>query len=152
VQQIAVRPFFARKDTWRPMLIGSAVALAAIPLYLELGKRYGAPGIAAAGVIGMTTNALVTLAFARRLHGAPLLGALGVAALRGLAIAAFAGVSARMAALTVAEAHGAVVQLALGGGVFLGLVAIALPLFGDAATRSALGRVARRITRRRSGG
>jgi putative peptidoglycan lipid II flippase len=152
VQQIAVRPFFARKDTWRPMLIGSAVALAAIPLYLALGKRFGAPGIAAAGVIGMTTNALVTLAFARRLHGAPLLGALGVGALRGLAIAAFAGVSARMAALTVAEAHGAVVQLALGGGVFLVLVAIALPLFGDAETRSALARLTRRITRRRSGG
>jgi putative peptidoglycan lipid II flippase len=152
VQQIAVRPFFARKDTWRPMLIGSAVALAAIPLYLALGKSHGAPGIAAAGVIGMSLNALVTLAFARRLHGAPRLRALGFAALRGCAIAGFAGVSARMVALAVAAQHGAVAQLAAGGGVFLGLVAIGLPLFGDAETKAALTRVTRRITRRRSGG
>ena len=47
VQQIAVRGFYSRRDMWRPMLLGTAVALAAIPLYLELGRRYGAAGLAA---------------------------------------------------------------------------------------------------------
>jgi len=152
VQQIAVRPFFARNDTWRPMLIGSAVALAAIPLYLALGKQHGAPGIAAAGVIGMTTNALVTLAFARWLHGAPVLGALGASALRGGAIAALAGVAARAAALLMAAEQGPMLQLALGGTAFFVLVAVCLPLFGDAEMRAAVGRITRLLTRSRSRG
>jgi len=152
VQQIAVRPFFARKDTWRPMLIGSAVALVAIPLYLALGARYGAAGIAAAGVIGMTANAVVTLAFARFLHGAPALGALCGSALRGAAIAALAGGAARATLLFITAEQGAVVELALGGIAFVAVVAVALPLFGDAEMRTAVARIAKRLARSRSGG
>ena len=151
VQQIAVRPFFARKDTWRPMLIGSAVALAAIPLYLALGKQYGAPGIAAAGVIGMTASAVVTLAFARWLHGAPALGALLATAARGAAIAALAGAAARAVLLVLAAESGPLLQLSLGGVAYLAVAAAALPLFGDAEMRAAVWRVARLLTRSRSG-
>jgi putative peptidoglycan lipid II flippase len=43
-QQIAVRGFYARGDTWRPMWIGTAVALGAAALYYELGGRYGVAG------------------------------------------------------------------------------------------------------------
>ncbi|MBW2401673.1 MAG: oligosaccharide flippase family protein [Deltaproteobacteria bacterium] len=125
---------------------------AAIPLYLALGKQHGAPGIAAAGVIGMTTNALVTLAFARWLHGAPVLGALGASALRGGAIAALAGVAARAAALLMAAEQGPMLQLALGGTAFFVLVAVCLPLFGDAEMRAAVGRITRLLTRSRSRG
>ena len=56
LQQIAVRAFFARGDTWRPMLLATAVALLAIPLYLALGSRFGAAGVAAAGVIAISGN------------------------------------------------------------------------------------------------
>jgi putative peptidoglycan lipid II flippase len=152
VQQIAVRPFFARKDTWRPMLIGSAVALAAIPLYLALGKQYGAPGIAAAGAIGMSANALITLAFARWLHGAPALASLGSSALRGLGIAALAGGAARAAVLYGVAEQGPAIQLALGGAAFAAVAAVCLPWLGDSEMRSAIGRIARRLARSRSRG
>ena len=43
LQQIAVRAFYARNDTWRPMLLGTVVSLGSIPLYLvarsALGRR-----------------------------------------------------------------------------------------------------------------
>ena len=76
VQQIAVRAFYARGDTWRPMLLGTFVSLGAIPVYLALGPRFGGAGLAAAGALAMTFNALATLALARRLHGGPSLGPL----------------------------------------------------------------------------
>ena len=44
VQQIAVRAFYARGDTWRPMLLGTVVSLGSIPLYLVAGPRFGAVG------------------------------------------------------------------------------------------------------------
>ena len=38
-QMIAVRPFYARRDFWRPMLLGTAIALLAIPIYLMPSAR-----------------------------------------------------------------------------------------------------------------
>ncbi len=90
-QQIVVRAFYARGDTWRPMLLGTAVAAMAIPLYLLFAHRWGVLGIASAGVIGMSVNAAATLALARRLHGGPdlqqLLGTTGRALLIALGAA-----------------------------------------------------------------
>jgi hypothetical protein len=40
-QQIAVRGFYARGDTWRPMWIGTAVAVAAARSTTLLGRWYG---------------------------------------------------------------------------------------------------------------
>jgi putative peptidoglycan lipid II flippase len=152
VQQIAVRPFFARKDTWRPMLIGSALALAAIPLYLALGKRHGAGGIAAAGAIAMSANALVTVAVARWLHGAPALGALFTTGVRNAAIAAAAGVAARASLAALPAAAGPLAKLALGGGVFAVAIALGVAAIGDAATRAAFGRLTQRVAQKRSSG
>jgi putative peptidoglycan lipid II flippase len=147
VQQIAVRPFFARDDTWRPMLLGTLTALAAVPLYLALGARHGAAGIAAAGVLGMTANALVTLVVARRLHGAPHLGALGATAARAAVIAAAAGWAAREVAARVAAGAGAVAELAVGGVVFALVAGAGIAVAGDAATREAVQRGLRRLRR-----
>jgi len=88
IQQIAVRGFYSRRDTWRPMLLGTAVAIAAIPLYLALGPRYGAPGLAAAGVMGMSVNAVLTLWLLRRVHGGPRLRELGATFARALLLGA----------------------------------------------------------------
>ena len=118
VQQIAVRAFFARSDTWRPMVIGSVVALAAVPLYLGLGARYGAWGIAAAGVIGMSVNAVLTLLIARRLHGAPALRALCSTGARAVAIAAFAALATHEALARLALAAGPIADLAVGAAIF----------------------------------
>jgi putative peptidoglycan lipid II flippase len=150
VQQIAVRGFYSRRDTWRPMLLGSAVALAAIPLYLVLGPRYGAPGLAAAGVIGMSANAVVTLPLLRRVHGGPRLGELRATFARALLLAVLAAVAAHWAAGWAAmRASGALVQLSLGLAAF---AAVALPgvfVLGDAAMREA---VRRGLVRLRRGG
>jgi putative peptidoglycan lipid II flippase len=146
VQQIAVRGFYSRRDTWRPMLLGSAVALAAIPLYLVLGPRYGAPGLAAAGVIGMSANAVVTLPLLRRVHGGPRLGELRATFARALLLAVLAAVAAHWAAM---QAFGALAQLSLGLAAF---AAVALPgvfVLGDAAMREA---VRRGLVRLRRGG
>jgi putative peptidoglycan lipid II flippase len=150
IQQIAVRPFFARRDTWRPMLIGTAVALAAIPLYLAFGARYGGMGIAAAGAIGMTVNAVVTLLVARWLHGAPGLGALCASALRAAAIAAFAGLAAHEALARLALVAGAFADLAVGGLVFAAAAAVGVALTGDESMRQPARRAVRRLRRYRS--
>jgi putative peptidoglycan lipid II flippase len=93
-QQIAVRAFYARGDTWRPMLLGTAVALAAIPLYLSLGNVFSVRGLAAAGVIGMSVNAAATVLLARWLHGGPELSRVLATAARAAVIATVAGVAA----------------------------------------------------------
>ena len=151
-QQIAVRAFFARDDTWRPMLIGTAVALAAIPLYRELGPRFAAEGLAAAGAIGMSANLLATVAVARRLHGAPRLWVLGDALLRSGVAAAAGAVAALAVARQVALPGGALGRLAGEGAAFGAAAALGIAIFGDAPTRAAVrrlgGRLARRLRRR----
>ena len=125
-QQIAVRAFYARGDTWRPMLLGTAFALAAVPLYLALGARYGGAGLAASGAIAISANAAATLWLARRLHGAPpaapLLAVLG----RALAVAAPAVAAGWMAAGGLSRGGSPVALALVVGGAGFG--AVALPL------------------------
>ena len=94
LQTVAVRPFYARGDTWRPMLLGSAVALLAIPLYAALSRSAGVNGLAGAGAIAISANALFSAALARRLHGAPRLLPLGFGFARSAAVSATAALFA----------------------------------------------------------
>jgi putative peptidoglycan lipid II flippase len=150
LQQIAVRPFYARNDMWRPMLLGTAVGLAVAPLYWVLGHRSGAEGLALAGVLGMTLSAAATLVLARRLHGAPKLSALASSGARALLAVAPAVLAAVWLPIRDFEgAPGAALELALRGGVF-GLVALAgILVFADDATRTAVNRVLLRLRVRR---
>src|SRR5512139_3495211 len=147
-QEIIVRAFYARGDTLRPMLLGSAVAAAAIPLYLYSARHVGVLGIAGAGALGMSINALATLLLARRLHGGPdlrqLIETAGRAMLIGVAAALMTAVL-----LNVAPTGSAAPLLVLGGAVFAGLVALGVFILGDAAMRDALGLVLKRLARRR---
>jgi len=147
VQQIVVRPFFARGDTWRPMLIGTAVALAAIPLYLELGDRHGAPGIAAAGAIGMTANAVVMLWVARRLHGAPSLLALALTGARAAGIGLIAAGAAHGVLQLLDPAFGPFVELACGGAAYAATAALGVAVLGDRSLREPFLRLWRRLRR-----
>ena len=149
LQQIAVRAFFARGDTWRPMLLATAVALLAIPLYLALGPRYGAEGLAAAGVIAMSVNAVLTLAYARRRHGAPRLIALANTALRALSIAAIAALAAALTIETWLTGAASLLQLAVGGVAFAITALLGARLIGDPPIREAVARLA--SLRHRSG-
>ncbi len=143
-QQIITRAFYARGDTWRPMLLGTVFAIAAIPLYLALGDRFGAIGLAMAPGIAMSANALATIALARRLHGAPRLGDLAAVFGRAVAIAAVA-----IAAALLLGGQ----QPGIGHGIFRGAVFAAALLgatfvIGDAAVKGAVRQLAEKVLRR----
>jgi putative peptidoglycan lipid II flippase len=150
VQQIATRSFYARGDTWRPMILATLVALGSIPLYLGLGERAGAAGIAAAGVLGISANALGTLVLARRLHGAPRLLLLSTTFLRSVAIAGAAALVARAVLRGAPGLAGALVDLALGGVVFALVAGVGVALAGDAPMREGVARVLRRVLGRKA--
>jgi putative peptidoglycan lipid II flippase len=135
-QQIAVRPFYARGDTWRPMLLGSLVALCAIPLYLRFAAS-GPAGLATAGAFAISVNALATLALARWIHGAPSLGGLGLSVLRAIVVALAAALAASAALPGQAELAGSLLDLAVGGVVFLAVATLGVVLLADAPTREA---------------
>jgi len=146
-QQIVARAFYARGDTWRPMLLGTAVALAALPLYLALGRDHGAAGLAAAGALAMSANALLTLGLARRLHGAPSLARLGASAGRTLPIALAAGFAAHLVQPGAPGLPGALVDLTLAGLAFAGVAVAGIVLLGDDSTRGLLRRLLGRLGR-----
>lgn len=74
IQTVAVRGFYAREDTWRPMWLGTAIVVASAPLYAWLGGLAEIRGLALATVIGMGASAVGTLWLYRVRHGTPLLG------------------------------------------------------------------------------
>lgn len=96
LQAVVVRGYYARKDTVTPMVIGSVVACLAIPLYWGLYRLWGPYGLAVAGSLGISVNALTTLVVYRGqghpLDCRPLFG--GIA--RGLVFAVACGVAARL--------------------------------------------------------
>jgi peptidoglycan biosynthesis protein MviN/MurJ (putative lipid II flippase) len=145
VQQIAVRGFYARGDTWRPMVLGTVISIAVIPLYLYLMRLENVFGLALAGVIAMTLNTLVTLFFARGLYKAPPLLPLLTTFGRSLLIALPAGFAARAALslrheyLPLDQASVKIKALAdlAGGGAAFGIVALAgILLIGDTGLRT----------------
>jgi putative peptidoglycan lipid II flippase len=89
-QQIAVRAFFARGEMWRPMALGTAVALLAIPLYIRLGEARGVEGLVLAGVLAISANAILTLVWTRLRFGGPPLAPLASTGLRSLIVAGLA--------------------------------------------------------------
>jgi putative peptidoglycan lipid II flippase len=145
-QQIAVRAFYARGDTWRPMLLGTVVAIAAIPLYLILARHFGVLGLAAAGFVGMTVNALATIVLARRLHGAPPLGALLESTARAAVIAVAAGVAASLVTSDSVplSKSGMLSNLLVKGVVFAAIALAGIPTLGGDAMRDTLRRLLRR--------
>jgi putative peptidoglycan lipid II flippase len=147
-QQIIARAFYARGDTWRPMLLGTAVALASIPLYLALGHRYGVRGLAVASAVGMSVSALATLTWARWLHGAPALWRLVTTLGRAALIAVPAAALTRWGFGAVpAGSSAALAQLGLGGAIYSALAAGGTALLGDEPMRELLGRVVNRVRR-----
>lgn len=147
-QQIIARAFYARADTWRPMLLGTAIALAAIPMYLYLGRTCGVRGLALAPCIGMSANALATIAWARRRHGAPSLSALLRTVARAALIVAPAALAIRLALPSATETTtAALASFVAGAATFAALVGAGTWLFGDQVLRDALSRLARRLRR-----
>jgi len=149
VQQIAARAFYARGDTLRPMLLGTGVALAAIPLYLVFGRQMGVLGLAAAGSLGMTINAVATLALARWLHGGPRLGDLLRSAGRALLIAAGPAIAVALLPMEVHSMRQATISLLCRSLLFTVLVTVGIFKFGDQPVRQVLQQTLRRRWNRR---
>lgn len=152
-QQVAVRAFYAREEMWRAMALSTSMVVASIPLYLWLGDRDGAEGLAFAGVIAMSANALITLGWARLRFGGPHLLPLLDALARASAIAVLAAVAARgladgVLASGIAPGGGkaaAALELAVGGGVFAVVGGLGIALLADDATRASVTRLLRRL-------
>jgi len=104
LQAVFVRGFYARKDTLTPMLIGTAVFALSIFLYGGLFEGYGPAGLAAASSIGITVNAVATLAAYRRCSGALPIAPILAGAARGLLLAVPAGVAAYATVRALADA------------------------------------------------
>jgi peptidoglycan biosynthesis protein MviN/MurJ (putative lipid II flippase) len=137
-----VRAFYARADTWRPMLLGTAVALASIPLYLACGNLSGVRGLAIASVIGMSIGAAATVGLARWLHGAPSLAALCASGARAALIAAPAALIVRwIFGAPNPSTVGAMLSLGGGGAVYVALLAAGVALVGDAPLRELANRL-----------
>ena len=144
--QVAGRAFYAREDMWRPMLLGTAIAVMAIPLYRELGGRFGGEGLAAAGALAMTLNAVALLVMLRGVHGGPPVVPLVSTLARALVVAALGAWLAR----TAADLSSAALASFLLGTAAFGIVAIpGIWWFGDEAVREVLRRVAGRLGRGR---
>jgi peptidoglycan biosynthesis protein MviN/MurJ (putative lipid II flippase) len=143
--QVAGRGFFAREDMWRPMLLGTAVAAAAIPLYAAMGRAFAAEGLAASGAITMTANAVLLLLLLRRRYGGPPLTPLLGTLARGLLLAALAGAAAGWA-----EGFGELplARLLLGGAAFAIVAIPGVYVLGDEAMHEAATRLTSRLRRR----
>lgn len=98
VQSFAVRGFYARQDTFTPMVFGTVILVVMVPVYWVLSSSLGVYGLATASSIGITLNAIVTLVVYARRYGhvqfMPMLRslarALGVALVAGGATGAMA--------------------------------------------------------------
>jgi len=139
LQQIAVRPFYARNDTWRPMLLSTAIALLSLPLYAGLRDAWGVAGLAWAGVLAMSVNAVATLLLARWLHGAPAPLALLETGGRALLVAVLsASLALTLPSPEMGGDFARVAAAALTRGVAFGVTAlVCIQLFGGDVLRSA---------------
>jgi len=145
-QQIVLRAFYARGQMWTPMLLGTAVAAAAIPLYLRLGSERGAEGLALAGVVAMSINAVLTVAVARILHGGPRIAPLLATAGRFALVAVCAAACGAWLA-PLGRTAGALGELVLGAAAFSVVSVAGVLALGDADLRGALVDRGRRFAR-----
>jgi putative peptidoglycan lipid II flippase len=137
-QTVISRGFYALGSTWVPTIVGTAVAFAAVPLYIVLQRHWGTIGLAIASSISITAYVLFLGFLQRRrfereaaqrgtsLHGGPgmLNTALRLAA--AAAIAIVIGLAVRFALLKWLPGVSlpaiflrAAVLCAIGGGVYI---------------------------------
>jgi putative peptidoglycan lipid II flippase len=156
LQGLASRAFYAARNTLTPMLAGTAVTLASLPLYALLHRAAGPVGLACASGIGILAHMVVLLALAPRVlpELAPRLrGALrGLGAALLLAVVAAAGAWAGAVAVTAVvpwTGHAAALVAGIAGSLaFVAVVALGAGPLGveepAAVMRKVMGRLRRR--------
>jgi putative peptidoglycan lipid II flippase len=128
-QQVLARAFYAKRRMWPPVLIGTTIAVVAIPVYLLVGARFGLEGIAATSTGSIVVYAIVLgvgwfIATGKR-HLRPVLEALARALVGGvLAGAAGLGIVALLTSgEEVPSAGVSLLALLLGGLVIVAVFA-----------------------------
>jgi len=129
VQQLLARGFYAKRQMWTPVVVGTASTILAVPIYILLKELMGIRGIALASTvsIGLYTVALGYIWLNRT--GTHVLAGLsqtmGRAILPAVAAGGAAWLAAELVSTVAAGFVGAVLQVVLGGvaaaAVFVGL-------------------------------
>ncbi len=129
--QILNRAFYARKDMWTPVIVGTVITAAAIPIYVGLQRTQGLEGVALASVVAL---GLYTAALAWRWYGTVAvdgsLASVVESAGRAVPLAVIGGAVAFLAAWGIPELLGngfwpALIGSLLGGALFV-VVAVGL--------------------------
>ena len=150
-QTVALRGFYAREVMWPPMLLGSLMVLASVPLYAGLEARWGARGLAGASALAISINFATVLALYHRWFGHGQWRAVGLGVRDGLYAAAPAGALTGGVLFGVERNVGplpAGVVFAIAAGVF-GPVALAILVRTSGPAASAVRSRLRRLQRRR---
>ena len=150
VQGLVARLFYAAQNTWTPMVAGTVVTIASLPVYLAGWRIAGAAGLAVASGIGIALHMGTLVWLFSRVF--PQLRARAGAAFGGLArgavLAAIAGVACRGAsqfgARLASGRAGDAVRCLAGSIVFFGIVAIFARPLGVGEPRAVLARLRRR--------
>ncbi len=99
--QVLSRAFYARRDMWTPVVIGTVVTIAAVPLYFALQRGYGLRGVAVASTLALTAyTAALGIRWYRSVEPGRV-GAMLEPALRAVPLSLFGGVAAAAAATAV---------------------------------------------------
>ena len=132
LQGIVSRAFYAAGDTWTPMIAGTLVTLATLPLYAVAHRLLGTIGLVIGSDVGILLHTAALLALLRRRLPEVDRGALVGGVARGCAVALLAAAPAHLVAATLPTGRLSgyaldVARLGVGGLVF---AAIALLLAG----------------------
>lgn len=119
VQQLLARGFYARRQMWTPVIVGTGAAVLAVPVYIVLKELMDVRGIALASTVSIAAYTVVLGIIWIDRTGAHVLAGLAKTFGRALLPAAVAGLAAWLVAdlvsRVVAGFAGAVLQVGTGG-------------------------------------
>ena len=142
VLQVITRGFYARREMWTPVLVGTGATLAAFPIYLGLERAWGIRGVAAASLIALTLYTVVLGAIWYGRTGWEYLRPVLHTAVRALPLAVVAalaawGIAELLAVPLTEERFGGALVIAVAGGLtFAGVALWGAGSLGDLVDRS----------------
>jgi putative peptidoglycan lipid II flippase len=130
VLQVITRGFYARREMWLPVIVGTASTLAAVPIYFGLSAAFDIRGVALASVLSLGLYTAVLAWEWYRRTGTAELGPLMDSVTRAVPLAVVGGLAAWGAAWLVGTAIdpagwiGSVAALIAGAAAFAGVALV----------------------------
>lgn len=137
VLSVVTRGFYARREMWTPVIVGTLATLAAFPIYFGLERAWGIRGVAAASALTLTGYTIALAAIWYRRTGTGYLRPVLASAMRALPLAVVAGLAGWLAAdlagnLVAPDGlAGALIAIAAGGTAFVAVALVAGARLGD---------------------